>query len=544
MSEKPKGTGEAKGNILGQTRREFLATAAIAAGAATVGLPRIGRAQPKKGGTLKFATRVDGRGLDPHRNIVYYVSNPMAATTMGLLDLDVNMEIVPGVAEEWEISDDLKAYTFRLRKGAEYHNGRDVDAESVKWNFERILDPKIGHAFTRASLQGIERMEVMDKHTLRIHLTDPSAVFAANVIYYPCNLIAPDSGDQADTHPIGCGPFKFVSWKRYAKTEVVRFENYFETDEFGNQLPYLDAIEAFPKKEDKVRLTALRTGEVDLIENMAYSDVRDFKGSYSDEFNTWDIPQVGCAHLNINVKSGPFAMGAPDAKLLRQAVAHAIDKEGIHQAVFEELGYKVDSFYSPASPWHLPDVRNEKEYDPEKSRSILRKLNMENMPIAVVARQAYEYMHNSGELVHSMLLDAGFKATNEVFDNPVLRQKYAKDDWGIDSTASSYRFEPDGWYSRWLLSTAAENQLRLGYKNEKVDKLILEARQTLDRDKRKELYTEVDSIVNDDAALIYSHAVPLTSAGVKRLKGYQPAFAGPFSTRGSGVRTAYFDDEA
>src|SRR5690606_40869536 len=94
------------------------------------------------------------------------------------------------------------------------------------------------------------------------HVTGVSDVCSSDL--YPCNLMAPDSVDQVDTHPIGCGPFKFVSWNRYAKTELVRFENYFETDEHGNQLPYLDAIEGYPKREDQVRLTSLRTGELDL----------------------------------------------------------------------------------------------------------------------------------------------------------------------------------------------------------------------------------------------------------------------------------------
>ncbi len=403
------------------------------------------------------------------------------------------------------------------------------------------MDPKTSHSFTRASLKGVERMTVLDKHTLRIRLKLPSAVFLSNVVYYPASLMAPNSVDQADTHPIGCGPFKFVSWKRYAKAEMVRFENYFETDKDGNQLPYLDAMEGYPRKEDKVRLTALKTGEVDLIENMAYADATKFKAEETERFNTWDIPQVGTSYLAVQCKKGPFAMDAPDGKLMRQALAHAIDREAIHQAIFNGLGIKLNGFYSTASPWHMEGIQNIKEYDPEKSKSILRKLNAMNTPIAVVARQSYSYMHQTGELLHSMLLEAGFKATNEVFDNPVLRKKYKTGDYGIDSTANSYRFEPDGWYSRNILSTAPSTMLRTGYKNEAADKLIIEARATRDKAKRIELYTEVESLINDDCAIIYAHAIPLTSAGVKSLKGYKPAFAGPFNISGGGIRTAYFD---
>lgn len=526
-----------------QTRRDFLGTTGTLAAATALGVSSTpASAAKKKGGTLRFATRVDGRGLDPHRNIIYYVSNPLAATTYGLVDLNQKMELVPGLAESWEISKDLKTYTFKLRKGTEYHNGRDVDAESVKWNYERIMSPTTSHAFTRSSLGDVESIKVLDKQTVQINLKAPNGIFLSNACYYPVNMIAPDSVDQADTHPIGCGPFKFVSWKRYAKTEMVRFENFWETDAEGNQLPYLDAIEGYPKKEDKVRLTALRTDEVDLIENMAYSDVPDFKKTLAADYNTWDIPQVGTGYMYIQLKKGPFALSAgKDGKLMRQALAHAIDREGIHQAVFNGLSEKLTGFYSTSSPWHMEGIQNVKEYDPEKSRWILNKLNAMNTPIAMVARDTYEYMRNSGELVHAMLTDAGFAATNEVFDNPVLRKKYDKADYGIDSTASSYRFEPDGWYARAVLSTGSENKKRSGYKNERVDALVLEARATVDFNRRKELYTEVESIINDECPLIYTHCIPLTSAANKRVKDYTPAFAGPFNIAGSGVRTAYID---
>ncbi|MEZ5856367.1 MAG: hypothetical protein R3D67_17045 [Hyphomicrobiaceae bacterium] len=169
-------------------------------------------------------------------------------------------------------------------------------------------------------------------------------------------------------------------------------------------------------------------------------------------------------------------------------------------------------------------------------------MNAAGTPIQVVARDTYEYMHQSAELVHAMLTEVGFKATNTIFDNPALIQKYKKKEFSIDSTAYSYRFEPDGWYGRGVLSTSPDAKLRTGYKNERADKLIAEARMTLDKAKRLELYTEVESIINDDCAIIYTHAVPLTSAGTKRLKGYTPAFAGPFSVSGGGIRTAYFEE--
>tara|TARA_R110002096_G_scaffold17764_17_gene61333 strand:+ start:374 stop:1987 length:1614 start_codon:yes stop_codon:yes gene_type:complete len=525
----------------GLNRREFLAASA-AAGAMAAGMPSMARAAPKRGGTLRYATRSDGRGLDPHRNFVYYVSHPMALTTMGLVDLGKDMSLQPGVAESWESSADLMKWTFRLRQGAEYHNNRTIDAESVVWNINRIMDPAIGSSFARSAIGDVERAEADGKLLVHFYLKRPSAVMPANLVYYPINLIAPDTPNP-DEHPYGCGAFKFKSWKRYAKTELLRFENYFETGEDGKSLPYLDAVDAYPKAEDKVRLTALRAGEVDMIENMSFFDAPDFAENEADKYDIWKSPQVGLAHFNIQAKSGPFAMsGGEDAKLLRQAVVHAIDKEAVHQVVFNGLGEKMNTFYASESPWHLPDVKAGPEYDPEKTRFILRKLNMANMPIAVVSQNAYQYMRNGAEILHAMLLEAGFAATNEVFDNPVLTAKYDKNDYGIDSTASSFRFDPDGHYARWFRSDAPNNLQRTGFANERVDKLVDEAAATTDMNLRKEMYTEVDNIVNDECVFIYHHTVPLTGASVKSLKGYEPQLTGGPNYRGGGVRTAYFDN--
>ena len=96
------------------------------------------QSRPKRGGTLRFSTRLDVTGLDTHRNVVYPVSMLLAATTQGLLDLNLKSEPAPGVASEWTASPDLMTYTFKLRKGALFHNGREVDAAAVKWNFERM----------------------------------------------------------------------------------------------------------------------------------------------------------------------------------------------------------------------------------------------------------------------------------------------------------------------------------------------------------------------------------------------------------------------
>ncbi len=517
------------------SRRAFLATTSGAlAGAAACGLvsqAEASKRHPQRGGTLRFATRGDASGLDPHRNFINLVSVPLAATTQGLIDINLKSEPVPAIAAEWDASPDLLTYTFKLRKGVLFHNGREVDAEAVKWNFERIQDPKIGHPFTRSALSNLKETQAMDKYTLRCVLHEPSAAFLADLVYYPCNLIAPDSAEQANMHPIGCGPFKFVRWERHSITELIRFENYFETDAEGNSLPYLDGIIGRPKKEDQVRLTSLRAGEVDLIDNIAYTDAADFAKKYTGKFQTWEVPTLATSFLIFNLGKGPFT-----DKRLRLAAAHAIDHEAVKQAVFYGRGEVARGVYAPASPWHTAGAKPWPEYDPEKAKSILQKAKAVGTEVLLQSLNSFPYLQQTAELVQHMWSEVGFKATLNLYEEPVLNQKRRDRDFHADSTSGSYRWDPDGWFSRQLLSSAPSNWS--SFKDEKADKLIAEARRTVDKKKRLELYAAVESIVNEELPILYIHHLTALQAGAMNLKGYQPAISGPFSTRGGGIRTA------
>jgi peptide/nickel transport system substrate-binding protein len=531
-------TGVVTGKEVELSRREFLATTGGAlAGAAAFGLTgavEAAKRHPSRGGTLRFAMRSDTTGLDLHRNTQYPVSIPLAAITQGLLDLNLKAEPVPGVASEWEASRDLLTYTFKLRKGVLFHNGREVDAEAVQWNFARMKDPTKSHVFTRSALENLQEVVVVDKYTVRCHLHQPSAAFPADVVYYPGALMAPDSEAQADILPIGCGPFKFVRWERNQVTEMVRFENYFETDANGNSLPYLDGLIGLSKKEDHVRLAALRSGEVHLIDSMAYADAAAFPKKFAGQYQTWDVPTLGTAFIMFNLEKGPF-----QEKTLRQAAAHAIDHDAIHQTVFFGQGDTATGFYARVSPWYAAGARPWPEYDPDKARFLLRQARAVGTEVLLQAENAWPYMQQTGELVQAMWTEVGFKTIFNIYDRPVLLQKRRSGDFHADSAAAGYRFDPDGWFSRNILSTAPTTREASRFSNAKVDTLILAARATADKQRRLALYAEIDSIINEELPILYTHHLTLLEAGVMRLKGYQPAISGPFTTQGGGIRTAW-----
>ena len=105
-----------------------------------------------------------------------------------------------------------------------FHNGREVDAEAVQLNLERIKNPAIGGGWERGAIANIDSVEVLDRYTVRLKAVMPAVSMPSNVMHYPTRLMAPDAFDTAAEHPIGTGPFKFVSWTRYSETRMVRLK--------------------------------------------------------------------------------------------------------------------------------------------------------------------------------------------------------------------------------------------------------------------------------------------------------------------------------
>ena len=517
------------------SRRTFLTTTSAAlVGAALGGLApqsEAAKRHPQGGGTLEFGTRNDPGGLDSHRQNQNHTTNATALMYTGLTDIDWQGNIVPGIAESWEPNKELTSWVFRLRKGVLFHNGREVDAEAVKLNILRIKDPAIGSDWHRGAIDTIASVEVLDKYTVRINADVPDITVPSSVMHYPTNLQAPDNFDKAAEHPIGTGPFKFVSWTRWNETRLVRFENYWETDAEGHNLPYLDAIVGKPKKEDSVRLTALRTGQVQLIDSMAYADVERFKQTAGDKYNIWPT-HAGGFFVAFNFRRGPF-----QDKRLRTAAAHAIDRQAIHQSVFYGQGDMTDQPFPRGNPWHLES--RSLEYDPDKAKTILKQARAVGTEIKMICNTTVTAHRESMQVIQEQWNSVGFKVSVQPLDTVPFTQVRKQGDFDGLINGHTYRFDPDDFFGRNLHSKSEYTHVLSGWENARVDQLLEEAKRIRDQAKRKELYTEVWNIVNVELPQFHLHEITVTSAAVKAVQGYKPAAMGAYAYQGGGMRTAY-----
>jgi peptide/nickel transport system substrate-binding protein len=518
------------------SRRNFLVTT----GGALIGMAAFRLADPEaastrhpqRGGTLQYGPHVDVAGLDSHIQNQNHIHQATAAMYNGLTDIDQRGNLVPSLAESWEPNKELTAWTFRLRKGVLFHNGRELDAEAVKLNIMRIKDPAIGHEFLRGALDTIDRVEVLDKYTVRLHASMPDVSVPSNVMRYPTVLQAPDAFDTASDHPIGTGPFKFVSWTRWNETRLVRFENYWETDAEGHSLPYLAEIIVKPKREDSVRLTALRTGQVHLINTMAQADVERFKETQRDKYNTWPWHSGG-NFVVFNFRRGPF-----QDKRLRTAAAHAIDRQALHHSVYYGQGHIADQPYPPGDPWHLEGIRS-LEYDPDKAKALLKEARAVGTQVKFVVNANTTIARETLQVIQDLWTTVGFKVTAELLDTVPFREARNQGTFDALINGNTYRYDPDDYFARNLHSKSDYNASLSRWEHAHYDQLVEEAKRIVDPARRKELYTEAWNIVNVELPFCYLHEITQTSAAVKELRGYQPGSAGSVSYQGGGLRTAY-----
>ncbi len=226
--------------------------------------------EPKRGGTLTMATRKDVSTMNP---LVRTMSTDQSIRDLiyeALLFLDETGAIKPQLAESYEISQDGKVYTFRLRQGVKFHNGQEMTAEDAKYAIDYTLNPKNG-AYGRSRLALVEGAKVADKYTLKIYLKSRSAAFLSALTDIKAFSVIPKGSIQSikpKEFPVGTGPFRFVDWQ--VKQRIVFDLN----KDYWGQKPYVDRVVLRPIRKSTVRFTALRAGDVDIIERTPYEWVK------------------------------------------------------------------------------------------------------------------------------------------------------------------------------------------------------------------------------------------------------------------------------
>lgn len=322
--------------------------------------------KPKYGGTITVVHGVDISHLDFHTAPGYESMWVNENIHNGLVTLDKDLNVAPDVAKSWEGNPEGTIYTFSLHQGLKFHDGTDVDAEAVKWNFDRVLDPK-----TKSGLRGmyadIERVEAVDKHTVRFVLQEPNYLFPLILAGYRSGflLLSPTAfktigeKDYRDK-PVGSGPFKFLERVPNDQVTLVRNEHYFKKG-----LPYLDKVIFKVLTDPMTQVSAIRAGEVDLLNSVSHELVRILEKDKNITVLTGPetTPMVGM----INVSIPPF----DDLRVRKAVGCYGTDRVEIVQKALLGLATPVVGMAAPGVKDYV-DLRPLCPYDPEKARALLQ----------------------------------------------------------------------------------------------------------------------------------------------------------------------------
>ncbi len=460
---------------------------------------------PHRGGTLTVAISANPDGLDPHKTVAAVTFEVVKSIYDTLVDVDPQGNLIPGLAESWEASEDGLRWTFHLRKGVKFHNGRKLTSADVKASFERILDPET-KAPRAKDYAIIERIETPDDYTVVFVLKEPRAAFLSNLAYGWAAIVPVEEKDLRN-HPVGTGPFRFVEWVPDGHIKLARFEDYYIQGR-----PYLDEVVFKIMPDPATKLTALKAGEVDVVDQVPPQEVESLQGN--PELKLIQAPVNGIYIMALNNAREPF-----DKKEVRQAITYAVDKQGVIEAAQWGQGIPIGSHMPPVSPFYV-DLTGLYPFDLEKAKELLAKAGYpDGFEVTLIMPQPYDFHIRNCEVIADYLTKIGIKPKLETYEwGTWLEQVYFGRDYQATCIGHTGRLDPDPFLNRYV-SDAKEDYMN--YRNPRYDEIIKEAAVITDFEKRKELYAEAQRILAEDAVALYLMS-PLWTVGMrKEVQGWQ-----------------------
>jgi peptide/nickel transport system substrate-binding protein len=481
----------------------LLATLTLVAGPARTATGQV------HGGTIRIGMDADNTTMDPHRSTAA-VDRQVYNNVYGkLVDIDARFGIVPQLAQSWEVRNGGLSYVFRLRRGVTFHDGSDFNAEIVRWNLDRMRDPALASP-RRSEIAPVKDVRVVDPYTVEVTLTAPFAPFLSVLSDRAGMMVSRAAvekyGEDFARNPVGTGPFRFVEWVKDDHLTLKRFDGYWEKG-----LPYLDEIVYRPIPDSSVRFTAMRTGQIDLMHQIAPKDVA---AAHAERgLTVSEIPSLWWQGIHLNNHVAPF-----NVKPIRQAMWYAVDRALIQRVVYYGQGAPAWGPFPP-SMWAMDREFTDWKRDPAKAKAKLAEgglgtgfgftLKGWNQPTQIQELQ----------IVQAQLKEIGVDMKIELLEFGKLLADLNSHNFVALRIGWSGRPDPDGNAHVFLHSKGGLNRVR--YSNPKMDELLDQARAESDTGKRKALYTQVTRLAAEDAPYIWLHHDAEIKVWASRVKGFE-----------------------
>lgn len=446
----------------------------------------------------------------------------------GLVKYDKDIQLVPELAERWEISDDNLKIKFFLRKDVKWQDGKPFTSRDVEFTYKMYIDPKTPTAYASDFLK-VKELKVIDDYTVEVIYDKPyaPALGSWGTAIHPAHLLEGQDITQSNLkrEPIGTGPYKFSEWKTGERIMLDSYHNYFE----GR--PFIDRVLTRIIPDQATMFLELKAGKLDYtgLTPLQYTRQTQSK-SFQEDFNKYKYLTFNYSYLGYNLKHPKF-----QDKRVRQALTYAINRQSLVDGVLFGLGKVTNAPYKPDTIWYNHSV-NSYEYNLEKAKTLLAEvgwkpgkdglLEKEGEPFefTIITNQGNEVRKNTATIIQRDLKQVGIKVNIRVIEWAAFLKNFINKrnfeacllGWGIGVDPN----QMDIWHS----SKTGERELNfISYQNPKVDELLELGVSTYDQAERKKYYDQIQEIISEDQPYTFLFVQDALTVIASRFHGIEPA---------------------
>jgi peptide/nickel transport system substrate-binding protein len=477
---------------LGRSCVALLAACALAAQAPAL-------AQSRKD-TLVLAMQLEPTpGLDPTGGAASAIAEVSLYNIFETLTkINSDSRITPLLAESWTVSDDLKIYSFKLRRGVKFHNGEAFDAAAVKFSFERAA-AKDSLNKDKAVFANIDAIETPDPHSVVLKLKNGSIDLPFQLGQGTAIIVEPKSAPTNGTQPVGTGPYRLEAWNKGSSVVLSRWDGYRNVKDVKLRRVTIRFI-----SDPSAQVAALLSGDVDAFPRVAAArSLKQFEGN--KKFQVLISGSRAKTILAINNKRKPL-----DNVLVRRAIYAAIDRKAVIEGAADGFGVPIGSFYVPGAPGYV-DMTGVNTFDQAKARALLHQAGVTPPLELTMKLPPVSYARQGGEVIAAQLAKVGIIAKIENVEwaqwmSGVYGQK------AYDLTIVSH-VEPLDF------GNFARPNYYWGYESKAFNELWDRIRSTVRQEDRNKLMAEAQKLVAEDAVAAYLYQPTGITVANARVKG-------------------------
>ena len=460
------------------------------------------------GGSIVVGITQDLDGLDPHKAVSAGTSEVLNNVFEGLEKVDTDGTLKPAIASKYKVSDDQLTYTFTIRDGVKFHNGKDVTADDVVYSIKRcaglLSEEEEDGVKVVSGLSLVTDVAASDDHTVEVTLSEPFS----ELIYYMTFAIIPADYDKQDTYPIGTGPFKFVSYEPLGSFVMEKNEDYYVAG-----VPYLDQVTFKIAASADAAFSEILSGAIDIFPYLTQNQVSQLTNQYEVKVGSSNIIQA----LYLNNAVEPFIN-----PLVRQALCYAIDRQAVVDMLFGGNGEIIGTNMFPNyKDYYNADLVNTYSYDIDKAKELLTQAGYpDGFTFTITVPSNYQPHVDTAQVLVDQLSKVGITAKIQTVEwANWLSDVYTNRNFDATVVGLAADYIAPGSVLLRYNSDSSKNFLN--YKNSEFDTIYKDAIKESDQNKKIEDFKKLQELLTNDAASVYIQDAASLVAVNKNLGGYE-----------------------